>query len=169
MEREGTMIEQSGQISLAHLPGARLDEGIDPDNFVPTSNQPLRDVRPNEASNSCYEDAHGESLAPTRQAIFRCGGPYHRPMQLIELLAALLIAGLILLPLIPVIRQETPVPRIVLGIGVGIGAGLIGALVALVLQADLVPDDIEAIARVPLIAMGIAAVLAFAVWRAARR
>ena len=86
-------------------------------------------------------------------------------MQLIELLAALLLAGLVLVALLPVIRQETPVPRGALGIG----AGLVGALVVLVLQADLVPDDVESIARVPLIALCISAVVAFAVWRATRR
>lgn len=80
-------------------------------------------------------------------------------MQGIELLGVLLLAGAALLVAVPMAADRSPLPHSALRIGIGLGAGLVGAIVVLVLGTDAIPDDVEAMARIPLVALVIAVVI----------
>jgi hypothetical protein len=80
-------------------------------------------------------------------------------MQFIELLGALFLAGVALLLILPIVTAQGPAPHSALRIGIGLGAGLVGALVVLVLRTDLVPDDVESTLRLPLLALVVVVVL----------
>jgi hypothetical protein len=88
-------------------------------------------------------------------------------VQFIELLGTLFLVGVVLLFVVPVVADPDSAPHSALRIGVGLGAGLVGAMIVLVLRTDLVPDELESILRVPLLVLVI--VVFFLVILRARR
>ena len=80
VEREPRPVEQPGEVALLDRRGVVVGEGVEPDDVVALGQEPLADVRADEAGNAGDKDAHGRQAYRTTLMSFQSSAMLRPPV-----------------------------------------------------------------------------------------